>query len=299
VTFLQSTPLLEVLLLEHTGPWGSDDDEYIDLVHTIRCRPMVSLPHLRVLSIKNTSASTVGLLLQAMPEPSESLSVTILDWDEYERENGTLYIPLRHSPTDLQHPAGIEDPDDIQEMIFHHVKRFWRTKSGQDTMPPGRLLYVDTENTSRIQFGVLPNTTTSIPSVFYEAQCIIKRSDPVLDPIDTIDLTLADEVADDDELAQQFEQELQHVDNCLRNLRHAVIQYMDSCQAVDIFEGWLRSRQNATRKMETLLGVARFRRKRMGIAFDADWTSGKSYVITDFVLIKLHFACNTMFDEDK
>jgi hypothetical protein len=120
-------------------------------------------------------------------------------------------------------------------------------------MPPGRLLYVDTENPSRIHFGVLPNTTISIPSVFYEAQCIIKRSDPVLDPIDTIDLTLAGGVADDDELAQQFEQELQHVDNCLQNLRHAVIQYMDSCQAVDIFEGWLRSRQNATRKMETLL----------------------------------------------
>jgi hypothetical protein len=48
-----------------------------------------------------------------------------------------------------------------------------------------------------------------------------------------------------------------------------------------------------------LLGVARFRRKCMGIAFDADWTGGKSYVITDFVLIKLHFACDTMFDEDK
>jgi hypothetical protein len=192
--WLRSLPLLEVLILEHTGLRGNRNqgvDHEVRLKRPISiqyCNPKATMPFLRVLSLKE-DLSTIWFVLEALPVPSQALSITVAH--EYHQH---LYIPIQY------------DSIGLQERVFAYVKRFWKQYTGRDLMPSGRLIFVEVP--IRIQFGVHPRASNSSSSLFYETTCTLRDADSILATIDTVSVALWN-----DEYEEQYEEneELQFV----------------------------------------------------------------------------------------
>jgi hypothetical protein len=223
--YIKSAPLLEVLVLENTSVWSLDFDLYSSLISH---GPKIPVPRLRVLSITDV-LSIITFLLQLLPDPSETLAVSIING-----HRGHLHIPLHH------------DRAGDGEIIFDHAKRFWRLRSSQDIIPTGHL---QLSSPATIRFGAQPTTRISVPSIFYETACIVAGPDP----IHTIELRLDDwDVGlEDDETEPELALALQSLD-FLPNARHIETICAKLSSVTKQFEVWLRTRQNATHPLVTM-----------------------------------------------
>jgi hypothetical protein len=241
--FLKNLPMLEVLFLGRTGLWNMFE-LYDDLASSIRAKPKISMPYLRVLSIED-DIHAVNLLVDALPTPSQALSITV------EREyHQHLSIPLLHNH------------ENLQDTLFDHVAGFWKTKSSQGSMPAGRL---ELGVLLRIQFGTPLSASDSLPAIFYDTTCDLTGADPIISTIDTIVLTLMDyslkeeddtddedqnQNEDEDEgvteqetLVAAFRRQLDRI-GCLVNFQHAIVDQAEICSATAEFEAWLGRRQH-------------------------------------------------------
>jgi hypothetical protein len=267
--WLRSLPLLEVLFLERTGTRLRGDlglEQSSSREHTTQ----ITMPHLRVLSIKE-NVWTTNALLEALPSPSQSLAVTIIGKFSLEiDDDGDRHLTF---PLALKSP-----PTGLPEMVFTHVQRFWKEKIGLDSgplyaMPSGRLIlqYSQMPEDQRIQFGTPPSAANTAPSVFYDSACLIRRSDPALATVDTMYIRLSaddddderygsdeDEVIDEDlnglsiVLTGQF---VRH-DKNLPSIRHAILKHSGDPRTsrfqVTKLEQWLIERKSYTEVLETL-----------------------------------------------
>jgi hypothetical protein len=211
---------------------------------SIRAKPKISMPYLRVLSIED-DIHAVNLLVDALPTPSQALSIIV------EREyHQHLSIPLLHNH------------ENLQDTLFDHVAGFWKTKSSQESMPAGRL---ELGVLLRIQFGTSLSASDPLPTIFYDTTCDLTGADPIISTIDTIVLTLMDyslkeedDTDDEDQnrnededegvteqetLVAAFRRQLDRI-GCLVNFQHAIVDQAEICSATAEFEAWLGRRQH-------------------------------------------------------
>jgi hypothetical protein len=242
--FLKNLPMLEVLFLGRTGLWNMFE-LYDDLASSIRAKPKISMPYLRVLSIED-DIYAINLLVDALPTPSQALSITV------EREyHQPLSIPLLHNS------------ENLQDTLFDHVAGFWKTKSSQESMPAGRL---ELGVLLRIQFGTSLSASDLLPAIFYDTTCDLIGADPIISTIDTIVLTLMeyslkeeDDTEDEDQSDNEneldegvteretrvaaFRRKLDSID-CLVNFQHVIVDQAELCSATTEFEAWLGRRRH-------------------------------------------------------
>jgi hypothetical protein len=227
LAYIKSAPLLEVFVLENTSVWSLNFDPYPSLISH---GPKIPVPRLRVQSITDV-LPIITFLLQLLPDPSETLAVSVING-----HRGHIPLHLDRAGND--------------RIIFDHVKRFWRLRSGQDIMPAGRLQLF---SPATIRFGAQPTTRISAPSIFYETACIVAGPDPILDTIHTIELRLDDwDIGlQDDETEPELILALRSLDFLLNARRIEVIDAKLS-SITKHFEVWLRARQNATHPLVTM-----------------------------------------------
>jgi hypothetical protein len=245
VKFLGSIPLLEVLVLDRMV-------EQSALHEVVPSSPKqaqtTSWPHLRVLSINHTTPELVNVLLRLLPSPSQTLAICIL----FSLLQDHFNIPLQH---------GAPGPSETT-LVFNQVREFWQTKSGQENMPPGWVLFSPgLRYPFRIRFGMPPSTVSPTPSIFFEMQCTVGGPDFLLESIDTIEMSLDDDNRDDDDddnddqgiYRIQLERDFISIDRNLPNIQHLVVNFMVPCLTTEISEAWLKMRQQEARRIETLV----------------------------------------------